>query len=75
MSTGGRPKLPYLQLKDITIDDQSEPVVVPIYCNEPIYNKMKDGFYADFDMFPDLAKTNYESHLNYMPSLHLTQFF
>ncbi|MFZ1786094.1 MAG: hypothetical protein WAU23_12895 [Ferruginibacter sp.] len=75
MSTGGRPKLPYLQLKDITVDDQSEPVVVPIYCNEPIYNKMKDAFYVDFEMFPDLSKTNYESHLNYMSSLHLTEFF
>ncbi|MFZ1305723.1 MAG: hypothetical protein WAR80_07765, partial [Ferruginibacter sp.] len=75
MSTGNRPKLPYLQLKDITKDDQSEPVVVPIYCNELIYNKMKDAFYVEFDMFPDLSKTNYESHLNYMPSLHLTEFF
>ncbi|MBP6688017.1 MAG: hypothetical protein KA160_09175, partial [Lacibacter sp.] len=75
MSTGTRPKLPYLQLKNITKDDQSEPVVVPIYCNQPMYNKMKDAFYVEFDMFPDLAKTNYESHLNYMSSLHLTQFF
>lgn len=75
MSTGNRPQLPYLQLKDITVDDQSEPVVLSVYCNEPIYNKMKDAFYVEFDMFPDLSKTNYESHLNYMPSLHLTQFF
>jgi hypothetical protein len=75
LSSGNRPKLPYLQLKNITKDDQSEPVVLPIYCNQPIYNKMKDAFYVEFDMFPDLNKTNYESHLNYMPSLHLTQFF
>lgn len=75
MSSGNRPKLPYLQLKNITKDDQSEPVVLPIYCNQPIYNKMKDAFYVEFDMFPDLANTNYESHLNYMPSLHLTEFF
>lgn len=75
LSSGNRPKLPYLQLKNITKDDQSEPVVLPIYCNEPIFSKMKEAFYVEFDMFPDLAKTNYESHLNYMPSLHLTQFF
>ncbi len=75
MSSGNRPKLPYLQLKNITKDDQSEPVVLPVYCNESIFSKMKDAFYVEFDMFPDLNKTNYESHLNYMPSLHLTQFF
>lgn len=75
LSSGNRPKLPYLQLKDITQNDQGESVIVPIYCNEPIYNKMKDAFYVEFDMFPDLSKTNYESHLNYMPSLHLTEFF
>jgi hypothetical protein len=75
LSSGNRPKLPYLQLKNITKDDQSEPVILPIYCNEPIFSKMKEAFYVEFDMFPDLAKTNYESHLNYMPSLHLTEFF
>lgn len=75
MSTGGRPKLPYLQFKDITVNDQTEPVVLPIYCNEPIFNKMKNAYYVEFDMFPDLSKTNYESHLNYMSSLHLTEFF
>ena len=75
LSTGNRPKLPYLQLKDITQNDQGESLILPIYCNEAIYNKMKDAFYVEFDMFPDLNKTNYESHLNYMPSLHLTEFF
>lgn len=75
MSTGNRPKLPYLQLKDITKDDQGESLILPIYCNEIIYNKMKEAFYTEFEMFPDLNKTNYESHLNYMPSLHLTEFF
>jgi len=75
MSTGGRPKIPYLQLKDITVNDQTEPIILPIYCNEPIYSKMKNAYYVEFDMFPDLSKTNYESHLNYMPSLHLTEFF
>jgi hypothetical protein len=70
--TGNRPRLPKFFFKNLQAEDME--VSVYPYCNEAIFNKMKGAFYMEFELFPDLSKTNYESHLNYMPTLHLTQF-
>jgi hypothetical protein len=67
LSTGNRPRLPKFHIEDMEVS------IYP-YCNEPIFNKMKGAYYIELELFPDLTKTNYASHLNYMPTLHLTEF-
>jgi hypothetical protein len=76
MSTGGRPKFPHVMLTDITKGREgTSPLIITPYCNNVLFDKMKEAYYVEFDLFPDLSKTNYESHLNYMSSLHLVEFF
>lgn len=76
MSTGSRPKFPHVMLTDITKGREgASPLIITPYCNNFVFDKMKESYYIEFDLFPDLSKTNYESHLNYMSSLHLTEFF
>lgn len=70
--TGNRPRLPKFFFKNVNAQDME--VSVYPYCDEPTFNKMKGAYYMEFELFPDLSKTNYTSHLNYMPTLHLTEF-
>lgn len=73
--TGNRPRLPKFFLKNLTQKegDDMEISIYP-YCNQEIFNKMKEAYYVEFELFPDLNTTNYASHLNYMPTLHLTEY-
>lgn len=70
--TGNRSRLPKFFFKKLNAEDME--VSVYPYCDESTFNKMKGAYYMEFELFPDLSKTNYVSHLNYMPTLHLTEF-
>lgn len=72
LGTGNRPRLPKFFFKNLHAEDME--VSVYPYCNEALFNKMKGAYYMEFELFPDLSKANYASHLHYMPTLHLTEF-
>jgi len=73
MSTGGRETQPAIF---ITYKNSPDFLVTQrIYCNTEIFNNMKDKYHVEFEWFPDLSKVNYTSHLNYMPILHMGQYF
>jgi hypothetical protein len=73
MSTGGRETQPGIF---ITYNNSPDFLVTQrIYCNTEMFNTMKDKFFVEFEWFPDINKINYASHLNYMPIMHLGQYF
>ncbi len=73
-STGGRETQPGIYIQ-FNINSQN-PITVSqkIYCNQEIFNTMRDKYYVEFDWFPDLTTVNYKSHLQYMPIMHLGQY-
>ncbi|MFN3342143.1 MAG: hypothetical protein ACK40M_05570 [Flavobacteriales bacterium] len=74
-STGGRETLPPIYLKYTHANGNTILVKQGIYANKALFDANKEKFAVEFEWFPELTSINYKSHLEFMPVMHLGNYF